>query len=344
MTLAVSGGAGGEAVAAERVRSAVHAHPDRATLYQRERGDAAAGRLDRRRARGRALPSLPLSRGRGGSARARPTAVTGAPHRLMIGIAWHSHRRHQPGGRGARRPRRRAPGGRRRPRRAPATGGIVLEGEAGIGKTALWHAGIAEAEQRGLRRARRTARRGGVDPLTRCARRSARSRSPMSSPSALPPPQRYALDVALLRAAADAGAVDARAVGAATVGVLRAACREAPVVLAVDDIQWLDQASCSRARASLCAVSNDDPVVLLATQTPRCRGRAARAGAGRGAARADRGRPARPRLASANPAGPAWRARAAPRGRAPGGGVGRQPLLRARAGPGGRCGRRAPRA
>ena len=29
--------------------------------------------------------------------------------------------------------------------------GIVLEGEAGIGKTALWRAGLAEAERRQLR-------------------------------------------------------------------------------------------------------------------------------------------------------------------------------------------------
>jgi DNA replication protein DnaC len=33
----------------------------------------------------------------------------------------------------------------------PAPRGIVLEGKAGIGKTALWLAGGAEAETRGLR-------------------------------------------------------------------------------------------------------------------------------------------------------------------------------------------------
>ena len=55
----------------------------------------------------------------------------------------------------------------------------------------------------------------------------------------LPPPQRNAIDVALLRA--DAGrAPSRRLVGTALLSILRELTSRAPVLLAVDDAQWLD--------------------------------------------------------------------------------------------------------
>jgi predicted ATPase len=146
----------------------------------------------------------------------------------------------------------------------PAPVAIVLEGEAGIGKTALLHAGVADAEARGMRllSARPAEAETGlsyaalgdllapvVDEVTEDVR----------------PPQRHALDVALLRASPDAGPVDAHAVGAAALAVLQAAARRAPLLLSIDDIQWLDPASAAAIRFALRRLG-DDRVVLLATR------------------------------------------------------------------------------
>src|SRR5215208_4802582 len=75
--------------------------------------------------------------------------------------------------------------------------------------------------------------------MPRSARCAAPSRRPRPAGSSSRARQRHALDVALLRASPDAGAVDARAVGAAALAVLHAAAGETPLLLAVDDLQWL---------------------------------------------------------------------------------------------------------
>ncbi len=58
----------------------------------------------------------------------------------------------------------------------------------------------------------------------------------------LPPPQRRALDMALLRAEED-GQSDARTTAVGLLGILGALAARSPVVVAVDDVQWLDRAS-----------------------------------------------------------------------------------------------------
>ena len=60
----------------------------------------------------------------------------------------------------------------------------------------------------------------------------------------LPSPQRRALEVALLLAEAeDDRAIDARAVSVAVLSALRQLAGSTPLLVAVDDIQWLDAAS-----------------------------------------------------------------------------------------------------
>jgi DNA-binding CsgD family transcriptional regulator len=145
----------------------------------------------------------------------------------------------------------------------PAPVGIVLEGEAGIGKTALWRAGVGWAAANGLRTlvARPAEAETGLshaalgDLLTPLAEELG---------GELPEPQRHALDVALLRAAPGATPVSPRAVGSATLAALRLAAKRAPLMLAVDDIQWLDPASADALRFALRRLE-DEPVVLLAT-------------------------------------------------------------------------------
>ena len=124
----------------------------------------------------------------------------------------------------------------------PAPIGVLLEGEAGIGKTALWLAAIAEAEERDLQVL--TARPVEAETgLSHAALGDLLVSVVDEVGDEIPPPQRHALDVALLRAAPEAGPVDPRAVGAATLAVLRASARRARLALAIDDIQWLDRPS-----------------------------------------------------------------------------------------------------
>jgi DNA-binding CsgD family transcriptional regulator len=141
--------------------------------------------------------------------------------------------------------------------------GLVLEGEAGIGKTALWRAGIAEAEEHGMRvLIARPAESETTLSYTALEDLLASVADEVSEET--PAPQRHALDVALLRAAPGGGPVDRRAVGAGTLAAVRAAARDAPVVIAIDDVQWLDQASAHALEFALRRL-RAEPVVLLAT-------------------------------------------------------------------------------
>lgn len=61
----------------------------------------------------------------------------------------------------------------------------------------------------------------------------------------LPSPQQRALEVALLRAEPDETAQEQLAVSVAALGAIRALARERPVIVAIDDVQWLDGPSAS---------------------------------------------------------------------------------------------------
>src|SRR5262249_29175707 len=82
--------------------------------------------------------------------------------------------------------------------------------------------------------------------------------------ASLPPPQRRAIDAALLRADAPGGLTDSRAVGQAVVGVLRTVASDGPIVVAIDDLQWLDPPS-GRALTFALRRLGDDRISLLAT-------------------------------------------------------------------------------
>ena len=146
----------------------------------------------------------------------------------------------------------------------PAGRGMVLEGEAGIGKTALWHEGISEAGRRGMRVlvARPVEAETG---LSHAALGDLLAPVMDELPGDMPAPQREALEVALLRAAAGNQAIDHRAVGAATLAALRSAAAREPLVLAVDDVQWLDVASAAAVRFALRRL-DDEPLVFLGTR------------------------------------------------------------------------------
>lgn len=134
---------------------------------------------------------------------------------------------------------------------------LLLEGAAGIGKTTLWHAGVSIARTRGLR-------------VLSC--RAAASEARLSYAALgdlfdfelpdLPAPQRRAMDAALLRAEVEGAPPDQRAVSVASLGVLRALATSGPVIVAIDDVQWLDAPS-ARVLAFVVRRLEDAPIRVL---------------------------------------------------------------------------------
>ncbi|MEO5704590.1 MAG: LuxR C-terminal-related transcriptional regulator [Candidatus Limnocylindrales bacterium] len=126
----------------------------------------------------------------------------------------------------------------------PADGprALVLEGEAGIGKSTLWLAGVAAARARGFRvlvsRPAETERTlpnvvlgdlfGEVEPDVLAM---------------LPTPRRRAFEAALLLLETPEVPIDARALGVAILTLVPVLAAGEPLILAIDDDQWLDSSS-----------------------------------------------------------------------------------------------------
>jgi DNA-binding CsgD family transcriptional regulator len=120
---------------------------------------------------------------------------------------------------------------------------LVLDGESGMGKTTLWDRGVAEAGERGWRvlsirpaESEATLSFAGLADLFDGVRDVFET---------IPKPQLDALEVALLRAEPMGAPPDPRAVYAAALTVLREASLGDPIVIAIDDIQWLDVSTAS---------------------------------------------------------------------------------------------------
>ncbi len=141
---------------------------------------------------------------------------------------------------------------------------LVLHGEAGIGKTTLWETGVSFASGHGY---------------TVLSCRPSQSESALSSSALgdllsgieltdeLPEPQRHALDVALLRAPPDGRSADRRTVSVATLGRLRSLATEAPVLIAIDDVQWLDRSSAAVIAFCVRRLTVEPIALLLASRT-----------------------------------------------------------------------------
>jgi DNA-binding CsgD family transcriptional regulator len=119
------------------------------------------------------------------------------------------------------------------------TTGLVLTGDAGIGKSTVWAEGLARACERGLRVLVTRAAEAEA-PLSYAGLSDLIATVPADARSRLPEPQRRALAAALLEEPPPERGIDERAVGAAMLGLVRTLADERPLVLAVDDAQWLD--------------------------------------------------------------------------------------------------------
>ena len=122
--------------------------------------------------------------------------------------------------------------------------GLVLEGEPGIGKSTLWLAAITTARERGFvllvarpAEAERGLAHVGLGDLF--------DRVPDDVIAELSPPRRRALEIALLRDETVDDGADHRALAVAVRDVLHLLGERKPVVVAIDDVQWLDSSSAS---------------------------------------------------------------------------------------------------
>ncbi len=118
---------------------------------------------------------------------------------------------------------------------------LLLSGTAGIGKTTVWTVGVASARERGILVV--TARPTEVETgLAFAALADLLGPLLETPPPDMPEPQRQALDAALLRTST-AAPPQPLGVSLAVLHVLRAAAAAKPLVVAIDDVPWLDEAS-----------------------------------------------------------------------------------------------------
>jgi DNA-binding CsgD family transcriptional regulator len=145
-------------------------------------------------------------------------------------------------------------------RAADGPAALVYEGEAGIGKTTVWEQALAEASGRGFRILR--TRPGQADTAVPFAGLVDLFEDVAAHVvDLLPQPQQIALRAAVLDADERANRL---ALGTAVRNVLRQVALAAPVVVAVDDLQWLDDESARTLEFALRRLDRD-PVAILAT-------------------------------------------------------------------------------
>jgi DNA-binding NarL/FixJ family response regulator len=151
---------------------------------------------------------------------------------------------------------------------ADRTAAILLTGDAGIGKTAIWESIVARRRAAGdhvlVSRATSAEARlpwVGMTDLLRTM--------PPTMLDSLPDVQRRALEVVSLQSGSlEIGAaetLDERIVGTALLSALQSATTTAPVLLAIDDLPYLDAASAAAVTFALRRMEGPHPARMLAT-------------------------------------------------------------------------------
>jgi DNA-binding CsgD family transcriptional regulator len=140
---------------------------------------------------------------------------------------------------------------------------LVLEGDAGIGKTSVWEEGVRMASAPGCHVL--TVRAAGSEVQLSFAGLADLLEGVIEEALArLPAPQRHAIEAALLLVDTEGVSPDARAAAAGLLTILRLLSETAPLLLAIDDLQWLDSSSAGALRFALRRLKTE-PVRLLAT-------------------------------------------------------------------------------
>ena len=141
---------------------------------------------------------------------------------------------------------------------------LLLDGEAGIGKTTLFEATVAEARQQGF--AVLSCRPAGAETAFSFA-----ALADLLGPllpeglERLPLPQRRALAAALLLEETDGFAPDERAIAFAVFQLL--GDQQGPLLVAVDDVQWLDAASAAVVEFAVRRLAARSVAILVARRS-----------------------------------------------------------------------------
>ena len=142
---------------------------------------------------------------------------------------------------------------------------LAVEGEPGAGKSTLWRAGVEAATAAGCRVLR-------SDPSASEASLSFAGLSDLLADvlpgvaADIPGPQREALEVALLLRPGGDEPPTAHAVGLAVLAALRSCVHGGPVLIAIDDVQWLDPASLEALTFALRRLAAGPLALLLAAR------------------------------------------------------------------------------
>jgi DNA-binding CsgD family transcriptional regulator len=121
---------------------------------------------------------------------------------------------------------------------------LLVIGDAGIGKTSIWGEATRRAGDGGARLLRsapaeseRSLTLGGLTDLL--------AEVTSDELAQLPAVQRHALEIAVLRVEPTGQLPDQRTLSVATATVLRQLAADRPLIMAIDDVQWLDDATAS---------------------------------------------------------------------------------------------------
>jgi DNA-binding CsgD family transcriptional regulator len=147
---------------------------------------------------------------------------------------------------------------------AAGPGALVIRGDPGIGKSVLWRAGCEEARRRGIRTL--VSRPSEFEAAMSFA--ALGDLLPAEADDAqhvLPPVQADALRTALGRLAPQYPRPHPNAIGLGLLGVLGALAGHSPVLIAIDDVQWLDRPSARMLGFALRRLTRE-PVGVLATE------------------------------------------------------------------------------
>ena len=151
-------------------------------------------------------------------------------------------------------------------RPAGGVAALVIEGAVGIGKTTLWEAGVANARDRGF--AVLTSRPAEAErALANVGLQDLLGEVPRDALASLPLPQRRAFLTAVRMEDEAEGPVDPRAVGLAVLSLLQHVAGGAPLVVAIDDDQWLDSSSAATLAFALRRIRGQSVRLLLARRS-----------------------------------------------------------------------------
>lgn len=143
---------------------------------------------------------------------------------------------------------------------------LVFEGEAGIGKTTIWWEVVRRGREQGFRvlscRPAETETKFALSALVDLLEGVADD-----TLAVLTHPQRRALEVALLRVEPGAEPVEQRLLATAFRSLLDQLRSEGPLLVALDDVQWLDEASASVIQFALRRLG-DAPIGWLFARRP----------------------------------------------------------------------------